>query len=340
MVKKITFACVLPNGIHARPASNIEKICKQFVSAIEWHNLRTNVTADAKSVLSLISSNTLLNDNCHLLIDGIDEEQAYQRLSTFIENEFPFCDEALTSTTDDEITPLPRSLSNLNPHIIRAKAVCGGVATGVLKQVANIDLNKIGDFPAAESIEEEQNKVKNALTKLTKVIALQIECAAETSKDILSAHQAILEDPSFYELIELNLSSNLTAGAAIINTAKFFSDQLINSGSEYLKERVLDIRDVCFQLLQQIYGENQFSAHQKLTTPTICIAEELTPSQFLELDKKYLKGLLLVQGGTTSHTVILARSFNIPTLVGVDIEILKNHMDKQVQIDEIGRAHV
>ena len=333
MVKKITFACVLPNGIHARPASNIEKICKQFVSAIEWHNLRTNVTADAKSVLSLISSNTLLNDNCHLLIDGIDEEQAYQRLSTFIENEFPFCDEALTSTTDDEITPLPRSLSNLNPHIIRAKAVCGGVATGVLKQVANIDLNKIGDFPAAESIEKEQNKVKNALTKLTKVIALQIECAAETSKDILSAHQAILEDPSFYELIELNLSSNLTAGEAIINTAKFFSEQLINSGSEYLKERVLDIRDVCFQLLQQIYGENQFSAHQKLTTPTICIAEELTPSQFLELDKKYLKGLLLVQGGTTSHTVILARSFNIPTLVGVDIEILKNHMDKQVQID-------
>ena len=154
MVKKITFACVLPNGIHARPASNIEKICKQFVSAIEWHNLRTNVTADAKSVLSLISSNTLLNDNCHLLIDGIDEEQAYQRLSTFIENEFPFCDEALTSTTDDEITPLPRSLSNLNPHIIRAKAVCGGVATGVLNQYSNIYLNKIGDFQVAESNEK------------------------------------------------------------------------------------------------------------------------------------------------------------------------------------------
>lgn len=50
------------------------------------------------------------------------------------------------------------------------------------------------------------------------------------------------------------------------------------------------------------------------------MADELTPSQFLELDKNHLKGLLLKSGGTTSHTVILARSFNIPTLVGVDID--------------------
>ena len=52
------------------------------------------------------------------------------------------------------------------------------------------------------------------------------------------------------------------------------------------------------------------------------MADELTPSQFLELDKNHLKGLLLKSGGTTSHTVILARSFNIPTLVGVDIDAL------------------
>ena len=57
------------------------------------------------------------------------------------------------------------------------------------------------------------------------------------------------------------------------------------------------------------------------------------PSQFLELDKTHLKGLLLRGGGTTSHTVILARSFNIPTLVGVDLAALLPWVDTQVQID-------
>jgi fructose-specific PTS system IIA-like component len=105
------------------------------------------------------------------------------------------------------------------------------------------------------------------------------------------------------------------------------------SGNSYLQERVLDVRDVCFQLLQHIYGEARFPAPGKLTEEAICLADELTPSQFLELDKTLLKGLLLRSGGTTSHTVILARSFNIPTLVGVDMEALLPWVDRRVQID-------
>lgn len=94
-----------------------------------------------------------------------------------------------------------------------------------------------------------------------------------------------------------------------------------------------DVRDVCFQLLQQIYGEQRFPAPGKLTQPAICMADELTPSQFLELDKNHLKGLLLKSGGTTSHTVILARSFNIPTLVGVDIDALTPWQQQTIYID-------
>jgi len=319
MSKKIEFICLLPNGIHARPASTIKAICDEFSSNFEWYNLRTNAKGDAKSTLSLISTNTLLNDACHLFISGDDEEQAYQRLVTFIDKELPFCDEELINNVTDEIIPLPRSLKNLNPNIITAKTVCNGVANGKLQKIDYIDLTKFNDFPSANSIKSEKELVIQAITKLRKIISLQIDCSADTSKDILSAHLAILEDPSFYEQIELNIEQNLSAGSAIINTAKFFSEQLIQSGSDYLKERELDIRDVCYQLLQQTYGDKNLQFSNKLTEPTICIADELTPSQFLELDKKYLKGLLLVKGGTTSHTVILARSFNIPTLVSVNM---------------------
>jgi phosphoenolpyruvate-protein kinase (PTS system EI component) len=63
------------------------------------------------------------------------------------------------------------------------------------------------------------------------------------------------------------------------------------------------------------------------------MADKLTPSQFLELDKSLLKGLILRSGGTISHTVILARSFNIPTPVGMDIDTLSPWLGQRVQID-------
>ncbi len=63
------------------------------------------------------------------------------------------------------------------------------------------------------------------------------------------------------------------------------------------------------------------------------MADKLTPSQFLELDKSLLKGLILRSGSTTSYIVILARSFNIPTLVGMDIDALSPWLGQKVQID-------
>ncbi len=72
-----------------------------------------------------------------------------------------------------------------------------------------------------------------------------------------------------------------------------------------------------FQLLQHIYGEARFPAPGQLREAAICLADELTPASFWNWIKRISKGCCC-SGGTTSHTVILARSFNIPTLVGVD----------------------
>ncbi|WP_032094034.1 phosphoenolpyruvate--protein phosphotransferase [Necropsobacter rosorum] len=332
MPQQITFTCVLPNGLHARPASHVENVCKVFAAKIDWFNTRTQAKGDAKSVLSLISTNTLQGDQCHLLIDGEDEQQAFNRLNDYLEKEFPFCDEALAKV-DDELEPLPRSLSNLNPHIIRAKSVCGGTAKGRLHLIGSFDLDKIDDFPTALSIWEEGHRIQNAVNNLNKLIALQINSVTDTSKEILSAHQAILTDPAFNEQLQTHIDQGQSAGKAIIATAAYFSKQFRTSGSEYLRERELDIRDICFQLLQKIYGEEKFPSEQKIEQPVICVAEELTPSQFIALDKKYLKGLLLKAGGTTSHTVILARSFNIPTLVGIETDGLSPYLGQEVYID-------
>lgn len=334
MSKKITFICELANGVHARPASHIERVCKLFNASIYWHNLRADIKVDAKSVLALISSNTLSGDDCHLIIDGEDEDNAFITLKKFIEYDFPICDEQVAaSQIDDSVLPLPRSLSNLNPDTIRVRAVCGGVAHGKLQFIRHTDLYSINDFPIAKLPEEELKSAKSALKTLKGLLIAQINYVQDTAKEILIAHEAIIDDPAFLDQIELFIHQGNCVGLAIINTAKFFSEQLSLSGSEYLKERELDIRDICLQLLQQIYGDNKFKSQSMLSEPTICMAEELTPSQFLELDKQHLKGLLLQHGGTTSHTVILARSFNIPTLVGVPLNHLQEYQGKIVQID-------
>ncbi len=89
MKNEIQFRCVLPNGIHARPASHLEKVCGQFQSQINLTNLRNGNTADAKSILALVGTDTLMNDDFILSFDGEDSQQAIAILSDYINNEFP-----------------------------------------------------------------------------------------------------------------------------------------------------------------------------------------------------------------------------------------------------------
>ena len=71
----VEFICELPNGVHARPASHVETLCNTFSSQIEWHNLRTDRKGNAKSALALIGTDTLVGDNCQLLISGADDRK-------------------------------------------------------------------------------------------------------------------------------------------------------------------------------------------------------------------------------------------------------------------------
>lgn len=333
MALVINFRCDLPNGVHARPASHVETLCNQFSSTVEWINLRTERRGNAKSALALIGTGTLKGDDCQLLIAGSDEEGAFNRLSVFMQDEFPYCDAPLPETNNSEAAPIPESLARLNPTLFHANPVCGGSASGKLIQLACLDLNKLGELPAAGNIDEEQEKLESGLEKLLKTINLQLLGNDGTASAILEAHRSLASDASLRTLLLEHIHHGASCAAAVVKTAEHFCNQFSQSGSAYLQERVLDVRDVCFQLLQHIYGEQRFPAPGKLQQAAICLADEITPSQFLELDKTLLKGLLLRSGGTTSHTVILARSFNIPTLVGVDIDALTPWLQQTVQID-------
>ena len=333
MALVVEFTCELPNGVHARPASHVETLCNTFISQIEWHNLRTDRKGDAKSALALIGTDTLAGDACRLVINGEDEQHARQRLELWLREEFPHCDAPLEGVISTELDPLPESLTRLNPTLFRATPVCSGSAHGVLTLLSSLDLNALTDLPDAQSVETEQSALDNGLTQLIKHIELRALDSDSTASAILEAHRSLATDTSLRQHLLSGVSQGLSCAQAIIATANHFCDTFSRSSSTYLQERVLDVRDICYQLLQHIYGEARFPAHGQLTQPSICLADDLTPGQFLELDKTQLKGLLLKSGGTTSHTVILARSFNIPTLVGVDSESLLQWRNQPVFVD-------
>ncbi|EOC1334864.1 phosphoenolpyruvate--protein phosphotransferase [Cronobacter turicensis] len=333
MALVVEFTCDLPNGVHARPASHVETLCNSFASQIEWHNLRTDRKGDAKSALALIGTDTLAGDPCRLIITGPDEQAAQRQLTKWLQDEFPHCDAPLTTVVTTELDPLPESLTRLNPTLFRALPVCSGSAHGMLTALTSFDLNALDALPAARRLEDEQSALDNGLTLLVKNLSLRALDSDNTASAILEAHRSLATDASLREHLRAGVNQGLGCAQAIIATANHFCAQFARSENRYLQERVLDVRDVCYQLLQQIYGEQRFPSPGRLTQPAICLADDLTPGQFLELDKTLLKGLLLKSGGTTSHTVILARSFAIPTLVGVDSESLLKWRNQPVFID-------
>lgn len=333
MAQVVEFCCTLPHGVHARPASHVETLCNTFSSRIDWHNLRNGRQGNAGSALAIIGTDTLTGDACQLHINGPDEEAAWQTLSAWLRDEFPHCDTPMEQPDTGEQATLPESLTRLNPTVFPGRSVCSGSAGGMLTPLTSLDLTTLRGLPAASSPEQEQSALDNGLTMLVKSLALQQLSSDNTARAILDAHRSLATDTELRQHLLHGVNEGLSCAEAIIRSAQHFSETFARSCSAYLQERVLDVRDVCYQLLQQIYGESRFPPPGQLTQPAVCIADELTPGQFLELDKTLLKGLLLKSGGTTSHTVILARSFNIPTLVGVETATLSRWHHQRVWLD-------
>ena len=333
MALVIQFTCTLPNGVHARPASLVETLSNTFSASIEWYNLRSERRGDAKSALALISTNTINGDTCQLIISGADEQQAHAQLSQFMRDDFPHCDTPLPGSDQQDAEPVPESLLRLNPLLVPGKPVCAGSAGGVLIPLKTLDLHDLGPLPAGNGIDEEQSALHRGLTLLQQDLNLRLLDNDGSARAILEAHRSLATDTALRQDLLDGILAGLSCAQATVATADRFCREFAQSGNSYLAERVLDVRDVCFQLLQQIYGQSRFPSPGALTGPSVCVADELTPSQFLELDKSHLKGLVLRSGGTTSHTVILARSFGIPTLVGVDTGGLSPWLYQPVQID-------
>lgn len=138
----------------------------------------------------------------------------------------------------------------------------------------------------------------------------------EVDLAIFDAHSMMLEDPTLLEKIELFIREGDAAEIAVKKVAEEYIEAFARTEDEYLRQRTSDIHDIVQRLLRHLLGiEERVGPH---AGSVILVAKEVTLSDLCMVDPERLKGVVLGSGGATSHASILAKSFEIPTVVGVD----------------------
>lgn len=314
------FACPLPNGIHARPASAMESVTRRFLAHITIVNERTGASANAKSVLGILGLDIRLGDRCRITVDGADADEARAAVSHFLEHDFARCDVALPMGPPAEgAAALPPALNVAGAEFLRGKSVVPGIGRGRVTRLGAPAIPAELIDERVEDANREAARLETASHALDEQYAdLIAHRSAGVATSVVGAHHAIARDPAFRDfLADAVRRDHCSAARAIALAETHFSAMLASSDSQLLRERALDIKDVCRQLFQLIYGNGHGVEHPRLTGDAVCIADDLTPGDFLALDRTYLKGLILAHSASTSHTIVLARAFGIPTLSGI-----------------------
>lgn len=185
-----------------------------------------------------------------------------------------------------------------------------------------------------EEVDGEKQRVKDAvacsLEELANLKQTTQENLGEQFAHIFRSHQTIAEDESMcdevFEYIEKNLVNAEVALSTVYDT---YQDMFLELEEGVNKERATDLNDVSKRILRNLLGLPEMSM-QALPENTIIVAEELNPSDTVTMDIKNVKGFVTEKGGVTSHVAIIARSYGIPAVCGID-----NLLDVISQGDEV-----
>lgn len=208
-------------------------------------------------------------------------------------------------------------------EIKRGTPVSPGVAIGAAFVMESEGARIVRKFVMADEVEREVTRFQKALERscteidgLAKSLTSKID-TFDSVTDIFQIHLHILKDPEIdNQVIRLVRNKLFTPEYAVSQVLRRYVKRLEATGDTYLIQRVRDFDDIEQRLLRNLLGERREDlAH--LQEPVLVIARDLTPSQTVSFDPKYVLALATDAGGRTSHTSILARAMQIPAVVGV-----------------------
>ena len=215
---------------------------------------------------------------------------------------------------------------------LEGKSVFGGVAIGKIqfykRNEITIKRTRVEDVEA--EVERFQNAKAKTLELLKGLYEKALEDVGEANAMIFEAHQLMLEDPDYVESIEnIIRTQDVNAEYAIGATADNFAAIFEAMDDAYMQGRAADVRDVSERLLQALSSQNE--TFMVMDEPVIIAADDLVPSETVQLDKEKVLSFVTMYGSANSHTAILARTMNIPAVIGLG-EALKEEYDGKVAI--------
>ena len=211
----------------------------------------------------------------------------------------------------------------------QGKSVYKGIAMG------SIVVLKKDDYQVKrtriEDPEAEVKRVDAALEKskeqLQKLYDKAVKEVGEASAAIFEVHQMMLEDDDYLEAIQNTIrTEQVNAEYAVATTGDNFAEMFASMDDDYMKARSADIKDISERLVRNLSGQEDTDLSS--IDPSVIVADDLSPSETVQMDKDKILAFVTVHGSTNSHTAILARMMNIPALIGVpmDLDELKTGM--------------
>lgn len=199
------------------------------------------------------------------------------------------------------------------------KSILKGIAIGKVKFFKK-EQAKISDV--VSDVETELKKFEEAKKKAqTQLRALYDKAVVEAGENyaaIFQIHIMMLDDDNFVTSIQEIIKNQKKSAAYAVKTAgETFAEKFASMDDEYLKARAADVHDISARVVNILTGNDK--NFEESDEPFIIVAEDLAPSETVQLDKNKLLGFVTHLGSTNSHTAILARSMNIPALIGTEI---------------------
>ena len=328
-----------PTGLHARPASQLAAAARRY--AADLRLVKGGREANVRSVVSIMALEVQGGDDITVAGQGADAAQAVGAITDVLL-------ESLAVLSTDAMRADARVEPANTPAVSRAAAPAldDGPLPPTFRGVAASPGLAVGpavvwrrDEVELERTAADANHERRALDQAVAAAHLQLEAlrgrlAAAGDDDraaIFAAHQELLEDPDLLDAAAHGIRAGASAAWAWREAFGAQASRLDALDNRLLAGRAADLRDVGRRVLAHLVGRDD--ALRDLPEGAILVAEELTPSDTMALDRTRVRGLATVMGSATSHAAILARGLGMPAVAGLDPRVLRLPSGTTVLLD-------
>jgi len=222
----------------------------------------------------------------------------------------------------------------MNMQVFHGKSVFGGIAIGKIKVYQKgeqqIKRTHVEDT-AKEKMRYEEAK-QEAIAQLKGLYDKALREVGEANAAIFEIHQMMLEDDGYNESVENIIDTQkVNAEYAVGTTSDHFSQMFSAMDDEYMRERAADVKDISERVISVLNGSSKGSVDSD--EPVIILADDLAPSETVQLDKDKILSFITVHGSVNSHTAILARTMGIPALIGTQMPLNQTVDGKPAIVD-------